>query len=477
MASAGVIKRGSRLGIVAYNATGGSFGAASSIMPEGCRSSAMDERTSSFNSDMVIMPTAPVLPPADPIPPAETVKDVVAPEIGVPVEFSEKKKKKKIMRMPTFEDKFELTGVKLGEGASCIVNECRSLTDNELYAVKTVSKAMSGFSREQVFQEVDLLHECKGHPNILQLIAFFDTATDFKLVFEKLDGGELLTHIQERKTFTELEASQVTRDIASALSFLHGKGIAHRDLKPQNILCKYRDKASPAKLADFNLGSAAKRGGATTPPLTVPVGTPEYMAPEVVDALNGDSRYDKRCDIWSLGVIVYIMLCGYPPFSGDCGMDCGWKSGLHCEFCQDILQEHIRECVFDFPSREWARISGAAKDLIAHMLVREDKRITAAMCLKHPWVSQRPPNTLLPTPGLLRQLSTKQNLESFASEANEKNRLADLDESTHELSLEDGPRSRPMMIPSSRFEDKSIDDIHTPMFTAIMGNPRRGLNS
>lgn len=143
---------------------------------------------------------------------------------------------------PVPTDKWELTGVTLGAGASSVVKECMGKTDGILYAVKIIPKDIYGRNREQVFQEIDLLTECKEHPNILQLIKFFETDLDFKMVFEKLDGGELLAHIQERVSFTEREASLVVRDIANALSFLHSKGIAHRDLKPQNILCVHRDK-------------------------------------------------------------------------------------------------------------------------------------------------------------------------------------------------------------------------------------------
>lgn len=149
-----------------------------------------------------------------------------------------------------------------------------------------------------MFHEVDILKECEGNPYILQMICFFESDNDFRLVFEKAEGGALLDHIQERKTFTEREASHVTRDMARALSFLHEKGIAHRDLKPSNILCARKGQASPAKLCDFDLGTRTE--GRSTPPIMTPVGTPEFMSPEVAEAYAaGEERtYDKRCDIW-----------------------------------------------------------------------------------------------------------------------------------------------------------------------------------
>lgn len=282
--------------------------------------------------------------------------------------------------------------------------------------------------------------------------------------------------VQERKSFTENEASQVIRDIAGALTFLHSKGIAHRDLKPQNILCMRKHRASPAKLADFNLGAVTRHlDGRKTPPITVPVGTPEFMAPEVVDALAGaECRYDKRCDIWSLGVILYIMLSGYPPFSGDCGTDCGWKEGKHCEFCQEELQEQIQAGHFDFPVQEWSRVSGAAKDLITRMLVREDRRITASQILRHPWVRQEAPRTPLITPDLLRQRSNRESLDEFASDANAVNRRVDsmsgrrhstrVDHLRRDSFGSSLPRSEPVMVPGSfsSITNKDIADIHTP---------------
>lgn len=117
-------------------------------------------------------------------------------------------------------------------------------------------------------------------------------------------------------------------------------GIAHRDLKPENILCVHRDQLTPVKICDFDLGSGIKFNSSlssplATPQLLTPVGSAEFMAPEVVEAFVGEANtYDKRCDLWSLGVVMYILLCGYPPFYGQCGRDCGWERGENCSACQ-----------------------------------------------------------------------------------------------------------------------------------------------
>ncbi len=134
------------------------------------------------------------------------------------------------------------------------------------------------------------------------------------------------------------------------------------------------------------------------------MGSVEFMAPEVVDAwrsLEGSSQmYDKRCDLWSLGVILYIMLSGYPPFYGTCGHTCGWAKGEECEQCQSLLFERIQDGEFDFPDKDWQYISDGAKDLIQRLLVRDASlRLTAAEVLEHRWVknshelNERPLNT------------------------------------------------------------------------------------
>lgn len=191
-------------------------------------------------------------------------------------------------------------------------------------------------------------------------------------------------------------------------------GIAHRDLKPENILCVYPDKLTPIKVCDFDLGSGIKFNNSmsspvATPQLLTPVGSAEFMAPEVVEAFIGEANYyDKRCDLWSLGVIMYILLCGYPPFYGNCGADCGWERGENCRACQQLLFTSIQQGRYEFPDNEWASISNEAKDLISGLLVKQaSERLSAACVLKHPWINPGPPandigNRPLITPQVMR---------------------------------------------------------------------------
>ncbi|XP_048954234.1 MAP kinase-interacting serine/threonine-protein kinase 2 isoform X3 [Canis lupus baileyi] len=302
-----------------------------------------------------------------------------------------------------------------------------------------------GHIRSRVFREVEMLYQCQGHRNVLELIEFFEEEDRFYLVFEKMRGGSILSHIHKRRHFNELEASVVVQDVASALDFLHNKGIAHRDLKPENILCEHPNQVSPVKICDFDLGSGIKLNGdcspISTPELLTPCGSAEYMAPEVVEAFSEEaSIYDKRCDLWSLGVILYILLSGYPPFVGHCGSDCGWDRGEACPACQNMLFESIQEGKYEFPEKDWAHISFAAKDLISKLLVRDAKqRLSAAQVLQHPWVQGCAPENTLPTPMVLQRNSCAKELTSFAAEAIAMNRqLAQREEDAAE-EAEQGP--------------------------------------
>ncbi|XP_030062887.1 MAP kinase-interacting serine/threonine-protein kinase 1 isoform X1 [Microcaecilia unicolor] len=347
-------------------------------------------------------------------------------------EDSNKKKKKKRKTRATdnfgkFEDLYKLTEELLGEGAYAKVQGCVSLQSGKEYAVKIIEKKTS-YSRFRVFREVETLYQCQGNKNILELIEFFEDDRRFYLVFEKLRGGSILAHIQRRKHFNEKEASKVVKDIASALDFLHTKGIAHRDLKPENILCEFEETMSPVKICDFDLGSGVKLNSRctpiTTPELTTPCGSAEYMAPEVVEVFTEEATfYDKRCDLWSLGVILYIMLSGYPPFVGNCGADCGWDRGEVCSVCQNKLFESIQEGKYEFPEKDWTRISMEAKDLISKLLVRDaKKRLSASQVLQHPWVQGDAPERGLPTPLVLQRNSSTKDLTLFAAEVMALNR-------------------------------------------------------
>lgn len=328
----------------------------------------------------------------------------------------------------TFDELYRVTDEILGQGATAQVRTCVSLITGIEYAVKIIEKR-PGHSRTRVMKEIDAFHLCSGHKNVVQLHEYFEEHDRFYLVFEKMRGGPLLNQIQKRRYFTEYQARQVVRDIANALKFLHDRGIAHRDLKPENILCTHPDTVSPAKLCDLDLASKASPiqsniRAITTPELQSPVGSAEFMAPEVVEAYIGEAlSYDKRCDLWSLGVIIYIMLCGYPPFyADDCGNEnCGWNCGKDCEFCKESLFSKIQQGDYDFPDEDWESISESVKDLIRHLLVKDVRqRYTVDDVLHHPWLhAESVPCTPLQTPDVLLRNDSARNLlernENFAA--------------------------------------------------------------
>lgn len=322
-----------------------------------------------------------------------------------PTEHRPKKKKKKrlmsSLSAARFRDLYQKIGDVLGEGSYGKVNTCVNIYTGVEYAVKTIDKHSWAFSRSKIMKEIELYYLCQGHQSIIQLVEYFEEPDCFYLIFEKAKGGPLLSHIQKRITFSETEAAAIIKDLASALNFLHSKGIAHRDIKPENILCMDLDTPCTIKLCDFDLCSNVNPT-VSTPKLQSPVGSAEYMSPEVVDAFEFDDlldldedednfpelTYDKSCDIWSMGIIAYILLCGYLPFNGRCGEDCGWDDrNEECPRCQQRLFSAIKRDALVFPEQHWSHISPEAKDLISQLLVRDPScRLRAEEILEHPWI-------------------------------------------------------------------------------------------
>lgn len=269
----------------------------------------------------------------------------------------------------------------LGGGHFGTVRLAHRISDPHVakYAVKSILKENIKKDVKLLEEELAILTEV-DHPNIIK---FHETYIDYRyvhIVMELCEGGELFEKIVEMHRFTEIQAADLMKKILSAVKHLHEHGICHRDLKPENFLFSDRGPEAEIKLIDFGL---SKRFGpnalAGHDPLlgsacmedkmhTI-VGTPYYVAPEV---LMGS--YDFSCDVWSLGVILFIMLCGYPPFEGD----------NNKEIFKRVLQQKL-----EFDPEDWTIISDEAKDLIAMMLHKEPtKRISVVACLEHPWFAK-----------------------------------------------------------------------------------------
>merc|ERR1712045_564905 len=336
----------------------------------------------------------------------EVAEELVAESFEARQKEAQKRRKKKkktdrTLVASTFADLYKLTGETLGEGSYGKVETCVNIYTGLEYAVKVIEKRPGFYCRPKVLKEIEIYHLCRGQHNNIQLIEYFEETERFCLVFEKINGGPLLDHIQARICFTEAEASSIIADLSHALKYLHNKGIAHRDIKPDNILCVNSSAPSPVKLCDFDPCSEASID-ISTPTLLTPVGSVEYMAPEVVDTFLIDDYdddddesicYNKKCDLWSLGVIMYILLCGYAPFSGNCGLDCGWDRGESCTDCQERL---------------FSSIKGA--------------RLDANQVLDHPWVLYGGNSNSLMAPTILRRQTSIKDLEDFASRAMAVNR-------------------------------------------------------
>jgi len=391
--------------------------------------------------------------------------------------FSEVKDDEPVRRSKKyrFNDFYQLTDDHLGAGAYASVRTAVSLVDGQEYAVKVVDKHEPGHTRSRILREVEIFRMCRNHPNMVQLIEWFEDDDCFYMVFEKMRGGPLLNHIQRRVRFTEQEASMVTKDIVNALKYLHERGVAHRDIKPENILCTDADRVSPVKLCDLDLASkpSLKKNGvrktsralqsvASEPDLASPVGSAEFMAPEVVDTFLGDAlKYDKRCDLWSLGIIVYILLCGYTPFYGECDREnCGWDQGQPCNDCQDNLFHRIQQGDFEFPEEDWANISNEAKDLISHLLVKNVRdRYTADDVLNHPWIACGAPETPLLTASNLFRNDSARDIHQMNEHFNVMNRftvarLSGLQEAVP--SAPSSPEEEPKFIVPSSSSDEEV---------------------
>jgi len=281
----------------------------------------------------------------------------------------------------------------LGRGAFSIVYLGVNKATGAKFAVKVINKKDLGKDYEKNLKmEVDILKKV-NHPNIIALKELFDTPDKLYLVMELVTGGELFDKIVEKGSYTESEASTLVRKIVSAVDYLHGIDIVHRDLKPENLLLKRADDDLEVALADFGL---SKIVGAQMMMQTA-CGTPSYVAPEVLNA----SGYGKEVDMWSIGVITYILLCGFPPFYGDTVPE---------------IFEQIMEANFDYPEEYWGSVTKEAKDFINKLLVVETAdRMTAAQALQHPW--------LLGAAGNAKTLNTGKMREYMAERQNTRSKL------------------------------------------------------
>ena len=259
---------------------------------------------------------------------------------------------------------------KLGKGSFGKVFQVRNKTTNKLYACKKISKL--NWSNPTFKKEIEILMRM-DHPNIIKLYEVFESDNSIYLIMEECFGGELfdriLQRIKKNSLYNEKEACKIMQQVIGAIEYCHNNGIVHRDLKPENLLYLNKNENSPIKVIDFGMSKRFTHEKF----MNEKVGTAYYISPEILQG-----KYDEKCDIWSAGVILYIIICGYPCFNGE---------------DDDEIFAAIQKGKIQFPSPEWDDISEDAKNLIKKMCCPPEKRLTAEQVLQEVWVKDNAPNS------------------------------------------------------------------------------------
>ncbi|XP_055998357.1 serine/threonine-protein kinase DCLK2-like isoform X3 [Ostrea edulis] len=292
-------------------------------------------------------------------------------------------------------------GRTLGDGNFAIVRQSKLKAGGGEYAMKVIDKPKLKGKEHMVENEIEIMKDCH-HPNIVKLYEEYETSDKIYLVMELVKGGDLFDAITQSVKFGEVDSAHMVKDLCNALFYLHSRSIVHRDLKPENLLVhRNKDGSISLKLADFGLAMEVKE------PIYTVCGTPTYVAPEILSEIG----YGLEVDMWAVGVITYILLCGFPPFRSP-------------DRNQTELFEFIKAGEYEFLSPYWDNISPYAKDLIEHLLVVDKKkRYTAIETLSHPWIlcngdMSRPPDSskmddMRKTSRKELELQAKQNYDSY----------------------------------------------------------------
>ncbi|GMH26881.1 hypothetical protein Nepgr_028724 [Nepenthes gracilis] len=267
----------------------------------------------------------------------------------------------------TFEDikKHYTLGKELGRGQFGIIYVCTEKSTGQTYACKSIlkRKLVKKSEREDVKREIQIMQHLSGQPNIVEFKGAYEDRQSVHLVMELCTGGELFDQIIARGHYSERAAAGIIRAIMRVVHICHFMGVTHRDIKPENFLLSGKDEGAMLKATDFGLSVFHEEGKVYRDV----VGSEYYVAPEVLRR-----SYGKEIDVWSAGVILYILLCGVPPF---------WD-----ETRQGIF-DAILEGNIDFEEEPWPSLSNSAKDLVRKMLTQDPKkRISAAEVLEHPWI-------------------------------------------------------------------------------------------
>ncbi|KAG8893302.1 hypothetical protein FRB99_002068 [Tulasnella sp. 403] len=261
------------------------------------------------------------------------------------------------------------TGRSLGSGTYAVVKEAVHIKTGQYYACKVINKKLMEGREHMVRNEIAVLKKVsQGHPNIVTLHDYFETAHNLYLIFDLCSGGELFDRICAKGNYYEKDAADLVRTIMKAVKYIHDCGIVHRDLKPENLIFRSKAEDADVMIADFGLSRIMDDSTLTL--LTEICGTPGYMAPEIFKKIG----HGKPVDIWAMGVITYFLLCGYTPFDRDSQ--------------QQEMEAIIRGDYKFEPEEYWAPVSETARDFVRNCLTIDPKRRpTAAQALEHPWLA------------------------------------------------------------------------------------------
>lgn len=263
---------------------------------------------------------------------------------------------------------YDLNKTKLGEGSYGSVCKATNKSTKAIRAVKTIAKTQMK-NLERFKQEIAIM-KMMDHPNIIKLFETFEDHRNIYLVMELCSGGELFDRIIESGHFTEVQAAILMQQIIRAIYYMHENHVCHRDLKPENFLFMTKDAIEKNYLKIIDFGLSCKFAADQT--LTTKAGTPYYVAPQVLAG-----KYDHLSDIWSCGVIMYVLLCGYPPFFGDTDAE--------------VLSK-VRLGSYNFTPADWKNVSDDAKNLIRMLLKMNPRdRYTAEQALNHEWIRNKAP--------------------------------------------------------------------------------------
>ena len=290
------------------------------------------------------------------------------------------------MRLSDIESRYRIDLQILGSGHHGAVRRCLDISTGMRRAVKSIRKDDPHVKDEGILREISLLREMADHVNIIRLIDVIEDEHYVHIVTELCEGGELFDKIIERTSnpsspsddvrdgnahrrappcFAERDAARVMHQILTAVSHMHDRDIVHRDIKPENILFETTDENSTIKIID--LGLSRKHVDGIDRPMSSLVGTPYYIAPEVLRR-----KYDRACDLWSVGVVAYTLLCGYPPFNGS---------------NNDEVYDAVRCGRYRFHSSEWSNTSRESRDFVRNLLAMDPRaRMTAREAMEHPWI-------------------------------------------------------------------------------------------